>query len=135
MPDVDQMVKNVSAAETVLYLQDNDPKVLELKKKFEELLSNLDFLIDDPWIESVIRGLKKRDIDKRLEKQLEKTVRKKLMDQAFEKVKPGETIQTPTREAIDDGVANQLKKREKEIQDAKDLKLRKAQDAINAQQS
>lgn len=120
----------IDDAQILQYLQENDSKVLELKQKFNSLLGKLDFLVDDPWIDSVIKSFKKRDIEKRLEKQLMKIVRKQLMDEAYEKVEPGEPIKTPTQEEIDKGVKVLLDKRKKEVKSAKDSKLRKARNAL-----
>lgn len=124
---IDETVTN---EQIIQYLLENDTKVLGLKQKFDSLLGKLEFLVDDPWIDSVIKSFTKRDIEKRLEKQLEKTVRKKLMDDAYERVEPGESIKTPTQEEIDKRVGALMGKRKKELKSAKDAKLRKARNAI-----
>lgn len=121
---------SVTDEQIVDYLQKHDSDVLSLKEEFNALLSNRDFLVDASWVEHVVKGFKKPNIEKRLEKQLEKTCRKKLMDQAFEMVEPGENIKTPTRDEIDTEVGALMKKRSKEIREARDTKLRKARRGI-----
>lgn len=121
---------SLTEEQIIQYLQENDSKVLELKQKFDSLLGKLEFLVADPWIDSVIKAFKRRDIEKRLEKQFEKIVRKQLMEEASNRVEPGESIKTPTQEEIDKRVTGLLDKRKKEIKIAKDAKLRKARKAI-----
>jgi hypothetical protein len=119
----------------IAYFNTKDKLVVKFVTGVNALLQNIDFLVDEDWINHAIDGLEKSDNTDRLVAQLTTTVTKDLRNKAIEEAEAnGLPIKLPTQDQINKAVDVKLLARSKAVQLAKDKRLATARRNMKAQE-